>query len=179
MKTSELIEDRKFIATQYQKWVYMFFEMLIKNLRSAGIIHDIKSANPILLYPTKKHAKKFYQISIEHTNVMDICTLIKNDNTFVKWKEAHQLFTIDIQRHRSYGCKFIVSIDDNKDHPNCEFIDILPVIRYIYKDKPEDLSPGSTWLCRNIYPIIDKTISEFSKMRDESWERYYKKRGNK
>ena len=179
MKTSELIEDRKFIAADYQKWVYMFFEMLIKNLKSANIIHDIESANPILLYPTKKHAKKFWQISIEHTNVKDICTLLKDDDILVKWREAHQLFTINIQRHRSYGCKFIISIDDNKHYPNYEFIDILPHVRYIYKDKPEDLSPGSAWLCRNVQLIIDKTIDEFSKMRDESWKRYYKKRGNK
>lgn len=179
MKTSELIAVRKFIDTDYQKWVYMFFEMLIKNLRSAGIIHDIESANPIILYPAKKHSKRFWQMYFGHTSVDDIITLFNDDNTWGIFYESHQLFTINICRSRSYGCKFIISIDDNKHYPNYEFIDILPHIQCRYRDKPEDLSQGSAWLCRNIYPIIDKTIDEFSKMRDDSWKRYYKKRGDK
>lgn len=169
MKTSELIEDRKDINANYQKWVYMFFEKLIKNLRSDGVVYDIESANPILLHPTKKYSKRFWQISIDHTHVKDICTLIKDDNILVKWEEAHQLFTIDVCRSRSYGCKFIIAIEDYKTRSNSSYNTIPAHIRYIYKDRPEDLSQNSVWLCRKIRPIIDKTIAEFSKMEKEAW----------
>jgi hypothetical protein len=169
MKTDELIRDRKDRAARHQKWVYMFFEKLIKNMRSEGLINVIESANPIVLYPTKKYAKKFIWISITHTNLFDICKLIGPSRS--KWNCAHQYFTINVERERSYGCKFIIYIEDDNRGSDSKFANVPAYVIWAYHDKPEDLSQNSAWLCKKVKPIIDKTMNEMKAIRSEEWDR--------
>lgn len=169
MKTNELIEDRKDRAARHQRWVYMFFEKLIKNMRSEGLINVIESANPIVLYPTKKYAKKFMWISITHTNLIDICKLIGPSPS--RWNCAHQYFTIEVVRERSYGCKFIIYIEDDNRGPDSKFANVPAFVIWAYRDKPEELSQNSAWLCRKVKPLIEKTMSEMRSIREEEWNR--------